>query len=103
VQLLQKSLAERVVVAPAQGAPSRYFELVRHSLVSSDHCRQLWALHAERFAGWKDLFDRFPFADSPGYHRFRHWFGWEPVAREKNPGLPAWKIADLRDPCEELV
>ena len=61
----------------------------------------------ELFAAWKDLFDRFPLADSPGYHTFRQWFGWPPVPRAKRPGLPAWKIADLRegriDPCEELV
>ena len=28
------------------------------------------------FAGWRDVFDRFPLPDSPGYHAFRHWYGW---------------------------
>lgn len=61
----------------------------------------------QTFAGWKDVFDRFPIADSPGYHTFRQWYRWNPVTPEKRLGLPAWKIDDLRegrtDPCEEMV
>ncbi len=61
----------------------------------------------QTFSGWKDVFDRFPIADSPAYHTFRHWFRWEPVLHEKRLGLPPWKIADLRegriDLCEEMV
>ena len=59
------------------------------------------------FAGWQDVFDRFPLPDSPGYHAFRHWYGWEPVPVERRLGIPAWKVADLHegrsDPCEDLV
>lgn len=61
----------------------------------------------EQFAGWKDVFDRFPLADSPGYHAFRHWYRWEPAPIEERVGLPAWKVDDLRegrhDPCEDKV
>src|SRR5512147_160867 len=32
----------------------------------------------ELFAGWKDVFDRFPLLASPAYAAFRAWFGWEP-------------------------
>jgi hypothetical protein len=53
------------------------------------------------------LGDRFPLPDSPGYHAFRHWYGWEPVPVERRLGIPAWKVADLHegrsDPCEEMV
>jgi hypothetical protein len=53
------------------------------------------------------VFDRFPLPDSPRYHTFRQWYGWEPVPVEKRPGIPAWKAADQRegrvDPCEDMV
>ena len=59
------------------------------------------------FAGWRDVFDRFPVPDSPGYHAFRHWYGWDPVPVERRLGIPAWKVADLHasrsDPGEEMV
>jgi len=61
----------------------------------------------ETFAGWKDVFDRFPLADSPGYHAFRHWYGWDPVPVQQRLGIPYWKAADLRegrvDLCEDMV
>jgi hypothetical protein len=61
----------------------------------------------ELFAGWKDVFDRFPMLDSPGWHTFRSWYGWEPVPHTQRLGTPAWKGDDLRegrtDPCEEMV
>lgn len=61
----------------------------------------------QTFSGWKEVFDRFPLADSPAYHTFRHWYCWEPVTPEKRLGTPAWKISDLRegrsDPCEDLI
>ncbi|HUF60518.1 MAG TPA: hypothetical protein VMN36_00455 [Verrucomicrobiales bacterium] len=65
--------------------------------------REDWQL----FAGWKDVFDRFPLPDSPGYHTFRSRYRWEPVPRGTH-GLPAhWKMADERegriDPCEDMV
>ena len=59
------------------------------------------------FAGWRDVFDCFPLPDSPGYHAFRHWYGWDPVRVERRLGIPAWKVADLHegrsDSCEEMV
>ena len=59
------------------------------------------------FAGWRDVFDRFPLPDSPGYHAFRRWYGWEPVPVRQRLGIPPWKVADLHegrvDPCEEMV
>jgi hypothetical protein len=59
------------------------------------------------FAGWKDIFDRYPIPDSPAYHTFRKWYGWNQIRPEKRLGLPSWKIADLRegrsDPCEGLI
>jgi len=61
----------------------------------------------EQFAGWKEIFDRFPLPDSPGYHAFRAWYRWEPVKPERRLGLPHWKTIDQRDgrhdPCEEMV
>jgi hypothetical protein len=61
----------------------------------------------ETFAQWKDVFDRFPIPDSPGYHAFRHWYRWEPVPIERRLGIPAWKVSDMRegrsDPCEDWV
>ncbi len=60
-----------------------------------------------RFAGWRDVFDRFPLPDSPGYHAFRHWYGWEPVPVQRRLGIAPWKSSDLQegrtDPCEDLV
>ena len=68
---------------------------------------QSLADRAVTFAGWRDVFDRFPLPDSPGYHAFRHWYGWDPVPVERRLGIPAWKVADLHegrsDPCEEMV
>ena len=55
----------------------------------------------------EEIFDRFPLPDSPGYHAFRHWYGWEPVPVQKRLGTPPWKVADLHegraDGCEEMV
>jgi len=62
------------------------------------------------FAGWKDIFDRFPVATSPGYHAFRAWFGWEPIPVP--PGLPPPTPAYVHldrlegrppDPCEGMI
>jgi hypothetical protein len=61
----------------------------------------------ELFAGWKEVFDRFPMTDSPGWHTFRSWYGWEPAPHTQRLGAPVWKEEDLRegrtDPCEEMV
>jgi hypothetical protein len=61
----------------------------------------------ETFAGWRDVFDRFPLLDSPVYHTFRRWYGWEPLPVQQRLGIPPWKVADLHegriDPCEEMV
>jgi hypothetical protein len=59
------------------------------------------------FAEWRDVFDRFPLLDSPGYHTFRRWYGWEPAPVQRRLGIPAGKAADLHegrtDPCKEMV
>jgi hypothetical protein len=64
----------------------------------------------ELFAGWKDVFDRFPILTSPAYHAFRAWFRWERMPYPK--GVPAptprWVHLDRlegreSDPCEEMV
>ena len=61
----------------------------------------------QTFAGWKEVFDRFPLPDSPGYHAFRHWYGWNATPIEQRLGIPSWKAADLRegrvDLCEDMV
>ena len=60
--------------------------------------------------GWKDIFDEFPVALSPGYHAFRSMFGWEAVPVP--PGTAAPEPLYLRldrsegrpdDPCEGKV
>jgi hypothetical protein len=38
------------------------------------------------FRDWRNVFDRFPCATSPGYHAFRAWFGWEPVPATASVG-----------------
>lgn len=62
------------------------------------------------FAGWKDVFDRFPLPASPAYHAFRSWYGWERVPMP--PGIigPEPRYAELDrlegrppDPCEGTV
>lgn len=63
---------------------------------------------------WREIFDRFPLPDSPGYHAFRHWYGWEPVPMQRRLRIPPWKAADLHegrvdlcegraDLCEDMV
>jgi hypothetical protein len=37
------------------------------------------------FRTWKDVFDRYPLAESPAYHTFRRLFGWEEVPMVRNP------------------
>jgi hypothetical protein len=60
-----------------------------------------------RFAGWREVFDRFPLPHSPAYHTFRARYGWPEVPRGTHGLTPGWKIADLRegreDPCENSV
>jgi hypothetical protein len=59
------------------------------------------------FAGWREVFDRFPLPHSPAYHTFRTRYGWPAVQRRIHGLTPAWKAADLRegreDPCEHMV
>lgn len=62
----------------------------------------------ELFAGWKDVFDRFPLPYSPAWHTFRSKYRWEDGPREYDFGVHApWKDQDLvegrTDPCEEMV
>ena len=64
----------------------------------------------ELFAGWKDIFDRFPVSTSPAYHTFRAGFGWNaiPWPAGIKPPTPQWEHLDRiegrgPDPCEEMV
>jgi hypothetical protein len=61
----------------------------------------------DRFAGWKEIFDRFPLPHAPGYHTFRARYRWNQVPRGTHGLIPDWKAADLRegrvDPCEGRV
>ena len=56
---------------------------------------------------WKDIFDRFPYEGSPGYHALRAFFGWEAVARLPYFGTPYYVQLDQRedreDSCENMV
>ncbi len=65
--------------------------------------RDDWTL----FADWKDVFDRFPLPDSPGYHTFRSRYRWEPAPHGSHGLIPDWKAQDMRegrhDPCEDMV
>lgn len=62
------------------------------------------------FERWKEVFDRFPVPTSPGYHAFRSWFGWPPVAFPANVNgpIPRYLVLDRlegrdADPCERMV
>jgi hypothetical protein len=61
------------------------------------------------FAGWKEVFDRFPVPSSPAYHAFRAWFGWEAVPTPEYllPTKPYYRVLDERegrtDPCEHMI
>lgn len=55
-----------------------------------------------RFAGWREVFDRFPLPHSPAYHTFRARYGW-PESPFGSHGLtPGWKISDQREGREDL-
>ena len=60
-----------------------------------------------RFAGWKAVFDACPLPDSPAYHAFRAWYGWDAVPRGTCVLEPVWRIQDRRegrhDPCEDFI
>jgi hypothetical protein len=59
------------------------------------------------FAGWQDIFDRFPLRHSPAYAAFRQAYGWaaRPVTILEAP----WERRDRQagrpypDPCAQLV
>jgi len=62
------------------------------------------------FERWREVFDRFPVPASPGYHAFRSWFGWPPVAVPANiiGSTPRYTILDRleergADPCERMI
>ncbi|HMO27330.1 MAG TPA: hypothetical protein PKB10_13785 [Tepidisphaeraceae bacterium] len=62
------------------------------------------------FSQWKDVFDAFPIMTSTGYHAFRAWFGWPPVAIDATlvVGKPRWEQLDRAegrpaDDCESMV
>jgi len=56
---------------------------------------------------WKSVFDRFPIPQSPSYHAFRDWFGWEPAGRVPWLGQCTWELLDAvegrTDPCDGTV
>jgi hypothetical protein len=62
------------------------------------------------FAGWKDIFDRFPVSMSPAYHTFRAGLAWNviPWPEGIKPPTPQWEHQDGiegrdADPCEGMV
>lgn len=61
----------------------------------------------DRFAGWREIFDRYPLPHSPAYHTFRSRFGWPAFPRGTCGLLPPWKLQDRQegrvDPCEHAV
>lgn len=64
----------------------------------------------ELFAGWQEVFDRFPIATSPAYHAFRACFGWQRIPYPAGiPGpTPLYIHLDRiegrgPDPCEHLI
>jgi hypothetical protein len=64
----------------------------------------------ELFAGWKDIFDRFPIPTSPSYHAFRSWFKWDPVPYPTDVPAPTPMYVHLDriegrpdDPCTDMV
>jgi len=54
-------------------------------------CRQTdWGVfpyreYLDALADWKDVFDKYPVLDSPAYHAFRTFFGWNQLERVDNP------------------
>lgn len=52
-------------------------------------------------AGWKAVFDRFPFPHSPAYHALRAWYGWEPVERAAYFGEPGYRKLDAAEGRED--
>ena len=46
------------------------------------------------FSTWRDVFDAFPLAASPGYHALRSYFGWPAIERAPFPGEPAYLRQD---------
>jgi hypothetical protein len=62
------------------------------------------------FSTWKEVFDQYPVLTSPGYHAFRAWFGWEPIAVPVDlpPPTPLYVHLDRledrpADPCERMI
>lgn len=58
-------------------------------------------------AGWKEVFDQFPLAGSPGYHALRCLYGWEDAPRLSYLGRPHYQVLDAiegrSDGCERFV
>ena len=59
------------------------------------------------FRGWRDVFERFPIADSPTYHALRSHFRWPRVPAERSSYPAPWETLDAiegrDDPCRDLV
>jgi hypothetical protein len=61
----------------------------------------------DRADGWRDVFDRFPIADSPSYHGLRAHFRWPAVPMERSLYPAPWETLDALegrdDPCRDQV
>ncbi len=59
------------------------------------------------FRSWRDVFERFPLLDSPGYHALRAHFRWSRMPVAMHPLAAPWEVLDAReerdDPCRDLV
>lgn len=58
-------------------------------------------------AHWREIFDRFPVLNSPGYHALRCLFGWPEIPFRTMHREPYYLILDAEegrtDPCEDLI
>jgi hypothetical protein len=58
-------------------------------------------------SGWRDVFDRFPLADSPSYHGLRAHFRWPAVPMERSLHPAPWETLDALegrdDPCRDRM
>jgi hypothetical protein len=59
------------------------------------------------FREWREVFDRFPIADSPSYHALRAYFRWPAVPMEPSFYAAPWETLDALegrdDPYRDLV
>jgi hypothetical protein len=59
------------------------------------------------FSTWRDVFDTFPLAASPGYHALRSFYGWPPIDKDPFSDEPPYLRQDSRegrtDGCEDRI